>query len=258
MTATASPDLSPAVAVWRSWLLRGIALLYALVLAGVMFGLPSAITAWFTSGVEAPLRTHFVVWGALAGVLLPAAAFSIAFRPYRSLAAAQQLAVFALAAVLGLSLAFEAENATYVAMLVLPALLLLLIHPLRGSLFRGGRPDLPLLTVALVGLIASVPYAVANLRASAHTSYLDDLHGGYVQAGILAIFLVLSTAVAAWGSAGWRVTAWSVVVAALMLGVAGVLYPSDPSSVGRAAGFGLLAAAAVVAIRTLTRSRTPG
>lgn len=235
-----------------------MAAVYALAIALGMFGLPSALTAWFVTDSELPLRTHFVVWGALAGVLLPAAALAIAIRPGRSQASAQQMGAVVIATVLGLAMSFEPENAGYAALLVLPALILIAMHPDRSRLLTWGRPDTPLLVLAVIGAVPAVSYAIVNLRASANTSYLDELHGGYAQAGILALLLVLSTAVAALGAPGWGVPAWSAVVATAMLGAAGVLYPSDPSSVGRPGGFGLLAAAVILAVLTITRPRRQG
>lgn len=252
-----TPPLTSAVApsAWRRWGLRGTAGVYALAIALGMFGLPSAVTAWFVTGSELPLRTHFVVWGALAGVLVPTAALMIALRPTRSRASAQQMGAIVVAVVLGSALSFEPENAGYAALLVVPALILIAMHPERSRLFTRGRPDTPILVLAVVGAVPALSYAIVNLRASANTSYLDELHGGYAQAGILALLLVLSTAVAALGAPGWRVSAWSAVVATAMLGTAGILYPSDPSSVGRSGGIGLVAAALILAVLTITRSR---
>jgi hypothetical protein len=220
-----------------------------------MFGLPSAVTAWFVTDSELPLRTHFVVWGALAGVLVPTAALVIAIRPSRSQASAQQMGAIVIAVALGLALSFEPENAGYAALLMVPALILIAMHPDRSRLLTRARPDTPILALAVIGAVPALSYAIVNLRASANTSYLDELHGGYAQAGILACLLVLSTAVAAFGAPGWRVPAWSSVVATAMLGTAGILYPSDPSSVGRPGGVGLIAAALALAVLTITRPR---
>ena len=255
-----TPPLTSAVGLpaWRRWGLRGTAGLYALAIALGMFGLPSALTAWFVTGSELPLRTHFVVWGALGGVLVPAAALLIAIRPDRSRAAAQQMGAIVVAAVLGLALSFEPENAGYAALLVVPAVVLMAMHPERSGMLRGHTPDAPLMGLALIGAVPASVYAFVYLRASANTSYLDELHGGYAQAGILAFLLVLSTLVAALGGRGWQVPAWSAVAAAAMLGTAGILYPSDPSSVGQVGGVGLVAAALVLAVLTLTRPRRQG
>jgi len=163
-----------------------------------------------------------------------------------------------IAAVLGLALSFESENAGYAAVLVVPALILIAMHPDRSRMLTRGRRDTPLRALAVIGTVPALPYAIVNLRASANTSYLDELHGGYAQAGILALLLVLSTAVAAVGAPGWRVTAWAAVVATAMLGTAGILYPSDPSSVGRQGGFGLIAAALILVVLTITQPRRQG
>lgn len=255
MTMTPPVPSDTYILLWRQWGLRGAAGLYALAIALGMFGLPSALTAWFVTGEELQLRTHFVVWGALAGVLVPAAALLMAVRPNRSRAAAMQMGSIVVAGVLGLVLSFEPENLGYAALLVLPAAVLIAIHPDRSRLLADQGRDKPMLALACIGAVPASVYAFDNLRLSANTSYLDDLHGGYAQAGILALLLVLGTLVAAAGASGWQVPAWSTALAAAMLGVAGVLYPADPSSVGQVGGSGLILAAFVLAALTLTRPR---
>lgn len=252
--ATAHP-LPAVVHPLRRWAFPALALIYALVAGIASFGLPSALTAWFTEGSELPLRTHYVIWGALAGVFMPGAALAL-MRPERSIAAMQQLLAFVVAAVAGLVLAFETETATYIAMFALPIILLAALHPHRGRLLESGpRMDVPMLALAGVAAIPTGFYALANLRLSAATHFTDDLHGGYAQAGILALALLLSTVVAARGASGWQVPAWISAIGAAMLGLAGVLYPSDPSSLGAPAGAAVLIGSAIMVGLTLTRTR---
>lgn len=234
---------------------RGLAILFAAGTALASFGLPSALTAWSTTGAELPLRTHYVVWGALAGVLVPVASGALVKRGW-DVAPMQQLLAFVASAVVGLALAFDVENAAYIAAFTVPILLIFALHPDRSRILEvGERPDRWMLGLAAVAAVPATMYAVVNLRLSAATDYTHELHGGYAHAGILALLLVASMIVVAQGSAGWQVPAWTTVVGGSMLGAAGVLYPADPSSVGRPGGIGILIGSGMLAALTLTRDR---
>ena len=248
-----APDTRPASTSRRRVVFRTIALLYAFLTGLAMFGIPSVLTAWATSGAELPLRTHFVVYGALLGVLVPVAAAALAWRV--SVAPAQQLGAVVTACLLGLLLAPEPENARYMAIVVVPAVLLLWLHPDRAALLSRRRLDPRMLAVTIVAAVPAIPYAVVNLRLSAGTHYTDDLHGGYAHAGILVLGLLGTALVASARANGWWVSVASVAVGTTVLGVAGILYPDDPSSVGGPGGVvalvlaGLFAGAAFVAAR---------
>lgn len=236
----------------------GFAVLVAVAVGLGSFGLPSVLTAWFTEGAELPLRTQYVVWGALAGVLVPGASLALV-RPAWRIAAMQQLLAFVAMAALGLGLAFEAETARYVAAFSVPIMVLLALHPDRSSVLSAThRSDPWMFVVAALAAVPTGVYAVANLRLSAATVYTDDLHGGYAHAGILALALLASLFVAARGSTGWRVPAWITTVCATMLGMAGLLYPNDASSPGRLGGAGLLAGAILLTALILSRDRRLG
>jgi hypothetical protein len=211
-----------------------VAVLYGVGTALASFGLPSLLTAWTTSGDELELRTQFVAWGLLAGVLIPVMALALLRRPL--VAPAQQLAAFAAAAVVALGLALEPENARYTVLFAVPAVVLVLLHPARRTLWSAGAWDPMMLAVAGLGAVPAAVYAVDNLRTSAGISYLDDLHGGHAHAGLLALALMFSAVVAARRASGWGWVAGSTAFCTAVLGVAGLLFPDDPSSLGTTGG----------------------
>ena len=211
-----------------------LAVLYAAGTAFASFGLPSLLTAWTTSGDEIAMRTHYVIWGLLAGVFIPLAALPLVRRPLPALG--QQLGAFVAAAALALALAFEPENARYVALFTAPAVALLLLHPHRRQLFSAGAWDRVMLGVAALGVLPATLWAVDNLRLSAQTHYLDTMHGQYAHAGVLGLALAFSAVVAARRAAGWVWVTGSTVCCTLLLGLAGLLFPEDPSSVGTSGG----------------------
>lgn len=242
----------------RRHLFRGLAVLFAAGTSLASFGLPSALTAWTTSGTELPLRTHYVIWGALAGIVVPAASVALTKRGW-DIAPMQQLLAFVASAFIGLALAFERENALYIVGFTIPILMLYALHPNRSNIFRGpALSDRWMLALAAAAAVPAAVYAVANLRLSAATHYTHDLHGGYAHAGILALLLVASIIVAARRRPGWQVTAWTTVVGGSMLGAAGVLYPADPSSIGRPGGVITIVGAAILATLTVTHDRRRG
>lgn len=222
-----------------------VALLYAAGTAVASFGLPSLVTAWTTSGDEIGMRTHYVVWGLLAGVLIPVMSLALVRRPL--VAPAQQLAAFVAAAVLALAFAFEPENARYTVFFAAPALLLVLLHPARRGLLTAGSWDPVLLAVAALAVVPAGIYAAENLRMSASTHYLDPMHGEYQHAGLLAVALVLSAVVAARRASGWGWVAGSTACCAAVLGIAGLVFPGDPGSPGTTGGVIALALAVLLA-----------
>lgn len=221
-----------------------IALLYAAGTAIASFGLPSLLTAWTTSGEEVAMRTHYVIWGLLAGVLIPVMALALLRRPL--VAPAQQLAAFVVAAVVSLAFALEPENLRYTVIFAAPALVLVLLHPARRTLASAGSWDPLILAVAGIAAVPAGIYAYDNLRLSANTSYLDVMHGEYMHAGLLAITLVLSTAVAARRASGWGWVAGPTAFAAAVLGLAGLAFPGDPGSPGTTGGMIALALATLL------------
>jgi peptidoglycan/LPS O-acetylase OafA/YrhL len=219
-----------------------IAVLYAAGTALASFGLPSLLMAWTTSGDELDLRTMYVIWGLLAGVYIPLAVLPLVRRPLEALG--QQLIGFVAASALALALAFEPENARYIAFFTVPAIALILLHPARRRLFTAGSWDRVMLAVAAVGAVPAAIWAVDNLRLSAETSYLDTMHGQYAQAGVLGLALAASAVVAARRSAGWMWVAGSTVFCTLVLGFAGLVFPEDPASLGTTGGVVALTLAA--------------
>jgi hypothetical protein len=234
MTVTHQTPVAAGTARVRRIALSTVAVLFAAGAAIASFGLPSLLTAWTTSGDELAMRTHYVVWGLLAGVFIPMAVLPLVRRP--SIAPGQQLIGFVAACAIALALAFEPENARYIAIFSAPAIVLVLLHPARRQLLTAGSWDRVMLVVAALAAVPAAVYAFDNLRLSAQTHYLDTMHGEYAHAGVLALALAFSALVAARRAAGWLWVVGSVGVCATVLGVAGLLFPEDPASVGTTGG----------------------
>lgn len=245
--ATLAPSRARRLAV------RTVAVLYAAGTAVASFGLPSLLTAWTTSGAELELRTHYLLWGLLAGLFIPLAALPLVRRARA--AQGQQLLALVAGVVVALLLAFEPENARYLALFGVPALVLVGLHPERRRLLTVGSFDRVMAGLCAVAVVPAAAYAFVNLRLSAQTHYLEDLHGGYAHAGVLAVAAVLTAAVAARRASGWLWAAATVVVIGTCVGVAGLLFPEDPSSLGRLGGTATLAWAAAFAAASARQLR---
>lgn len=232
----------------RLTLLRVAGLAYAVLTAVVSFGLPSLLTSWFTAGDELPLRTAYVVWGVLAGLLIPGLALSL-WRP--SVAVWRALAALVLGTLGALALAFEPENLAYAAVIVGPALVLLALHPGARDAMRPAPMDRATAVIAAVAAIPAVWWGVDLAARSRATSNVDTMHGQYAQGAVLAFTLALIALVGALRQAGRRVVVLLASVSVGLLGLAGIWFPDDLMSLGTTGGLVSLVAAVVYAFVAL-------
>ncbi|HEX5937476.1 MAG TPA: hypothetical protein VFZ75_07300 [Actinomycetota bacterium] len=119
----------------------------------------------------------------------------------------------------------------------LGVVVLAVLHPDPRSLHRlPGRPSVALLTYALLGTIPAWIYAVINAelqRGPATDPHVEFHHWSGVAVSALCIAgAALATSLR---GAGWQVTGAVTAVAAVLFGVAGLVfadYPGAPSEVG--------------------------
>ncbi len=240
--------------------MRIVAVGYALFAAVASFGLPSLFLSWSTTGDELPLRTAYVVWGVLAGVLIPGLALAVLRRP--ATAAVQGLvALVGAALVVGL-VGFKVQHLEYLAAVALPAAALVALHPDGLRVLRGEGPLQPIpFVVVCVMAVPGCWFALDVALASRTTRVLDTpsgeytLHGQYAQAAVLALALVLAAAVGSIRQPGQIVVVALVSVSAAVVGVAGLLFPEDLLSVGSAWGAVTLGAAATYTMGVLLGGR---
>ncbi len=232
--------------------LRVVAVGYALFAAVASFGLPSLLLSWSTSGDELPLRTAYVVWGVLAGLLVPGLALAVLRRP--ATAALQALAGLVVASLLVLLVGFKVQHLEYVAAVALPAAALLALHPDARLALRRGGPVLRIpFAVVAVMVLPACWYAVDLALTSRVTRVLDTpsgeytVHGQYAQAAVLALALLLAAAVGCVRQPGQAVVVALVTGCAAVVAVAGLLFPGDLIGIGSTWGTVTLAAAATYA-----------
>ncbi|HEX5532322.1 MAG TPA: hypothetical protein VFX33_01120 [Actinomycetales bacterium] len=234
--------------------LRVIAVIYAVIAAIAMFGLPSLVFAWSTSGVELPLRTSYVIYGALVGVLVPGLALALLARPKP--AVARSLLALLVAVLMAISIGFNPLHLVYVAVIALPAVLLFLLHPLNRWTFSRAEIDIPALAVVGAMAIPTAWYGVTMAINSRTTAWIDDahdltVHGQYSQAAVFAFSLLLLGLVGSLRQCGRRIVAVLAAAAAVPVGIAGIVFPEDLMSPGVAGGAATIAAALVFAALAL-------
>lgn len=247
----------PAPARTRVIALRGLAVIYAAFVGLASFGLPSLLTSWFTTGDELPLRTAYVVWGVLAGLLVPALALAL-LRGRAAVAICQALVGLVCACVLVLVVGFKTEHLEYLAGVAIPAVLLLALHPQTRAALRPAKAIDPVAAVVVGAMVVPAAwYGVDMALTSRVTNVLDTpsgtftVHGQYAQAAVLAFALILIAAVGTLRQPGRRILVAPVAVAAGILGSAGILFPHDLMSLGTTGGTLTLVAAGAYAVAGL-------
>jgi len=207
--------VAPRVSSPRRLAFRALAAFLVVLFGFIFFGLTSLVIGWFgdLEGVAGPVTE--IGYGALVGLILTVGLASQLRHPARQVAGLQQATLVIPALVAGSVLAMDSQNAEQLILLV-PALgVLWLLHPARGQLLRPPIQISPVLALlALLGAIPLMAYALAMGAAAQELT------------GLLAAFR----------TPGWRIPAWSAALALGVFGVASVLFPRHPASLGTAWG----------------------
>lgn len=124
------------------------------------------------------------------------------------------------------------------------------LHPARREfLARRAGLSLKLLVIAVLGAIPLGAYAV-DMGAEARDLVGPPHHVQRLSTmAAMAIAVVLAGGLAALRTQGWRIPAWSAGTAAVVFGLASVVFPDQRGAVGR--GWGLVAIAGGVLFITV-------
>jgi hypothetical protein len=230
----------------------------------VFFGLTSLVIAWFqeVEGVAGPVTD--LGYGVLYGIILTTGLLVQLRGPERKIAGIQQAFLVIPALLIGSAIAADSQDLVP-ALILVPAIgILLALHPARAEfLRRGAAVSRTLLAITIIGAVPLVAYAL-DMGDQAR-----DLAGPphHVQRlstmAAMAVAIVLTGLLAALQTRGWRLPAWSAGVAALMFGLASLVFPDQRGAVGRGwggvaiAGGVLFIAAAEWEVRRATATRQP-
>lgn len=227
----------------------------------VFFGLTSLVIAWFQEleGVAGPVTD--LGYGVLFGIILTTGLLVQLRGPERKIAGIQQAILVIPALLIGSAVASDSQNLV-AALIVLPAIgILLALHPAREEfLRRGPAVSRTLLAITIIGSVPLVAYAL-DMGELARDLAGPPHHVQRVSTlAAVAVAIVLTGLLAALHTRGWRIPAWSAGVAAVLFGLASVVFPDQPGAVGRVRGAVAIAGGVlfiVVAEWEATRTRAP-
>jgi hypothetical protein len=210
------------------------------------FGLTSLAIAWFESleGVAGPVTE--LGYGALAGIILTVGVGSQLRAPESKIAGVQQAALVVPALLIGSALAADSQNVEAAAIVCIGVGILLILHPARAQIVRRTAPvSRPLLAIAVIGAGPSIAYAVA-MGAQAQDLVGPPHHVQRLSTmAAMSIGIVLVELLASFKTRGWRIPAWSAGIAAIIFGLASVVYPDHPGAAGLGWGAVTLAGGAL-------------
>ena len=253
-TARTTPDPSAQVGWPRRTL--GVLCLGLPALAVLAFGGQLLILGWLDTRPDGTFHVHDLAWGSAEGILLLVALVAASWNPRRLPAALQQALVVVGALLLTMVLTMAPDPITVVlgALVVTGALL----SPGRSLLLpRSDAVNRPLIGLTVVAAVALLPYALFAAAAQRQGGSPHAELAGYTGAAVWALALLGTVGVAAMQTRGWQLPALSAAAAAAVMGVAALLWPVIPSSLGRPGGLlAIVWAGAVVAVVIRSRARS--
>lgn len=234
-----------------------VAVLLGLVAAAVFFGVPSLVIGWFDPEEGGIHRVHNIVWGVYMGVFFGVGMLLQAWRPERTIALFQTLAVAALA---GLLAALVSADFDAIPIFVVPPILLAALHPVRSALARPGGPISPYL--AGFAVLAAIPLLVyffdqAGLQRTLPGNDPHSMENHWLGTAALALAFPLVGLVVSLRASGWRWAGWFAGGGAALLGLASVVFPEHASSVGRLWGTVMILAGLAFVALVEREARSP-
>jgi hypothetical protein len=204
------------------------------------FGLTSLVLGWFEAADGPIIPVTDLGYGALVGILITGGILVQIRSPERRVAGLQQATLGSLALLISVPLASDTQNALPGLIILAAVATLAALHPARGELFRINAGFDPVLAViVVVGAVPLIRYAL-SIAAEARQLVGPPHHVQRLATmAAMAIAVVLTGLLAALRTRGWRIPAWCAGTAAMVFGLASVVFPTYHGSAGR--GWGVLA-----------------
>jgi lysylphosphatidylglycerol synthetase-like protein (DUF2156 family) len=206
----------------------------------VFFGLTSLVLGWFEASDGPIIPVTDLGYGALVGILITGGILVQIRAPERRIAGVQQAALGSLALLISVPLASDTQNALPGLIILGAVAILTALHPARGEFFRVSPGLDPVLAaIAVLGAVPLITYAL-SIAAQARQLVAPPHHVQRLATmAAMAIAVVLAGLLAALQTRGWRIPAWCAGTAAMVFGLASVVFPTYRGSAGR--GWGALA-----------------
>ena len=177
------------------------------------------------------------------GAIIVAVGFAVQLRAAeRRIAGVQQAVVGLIALGVAGLIGARIEPLVGAVILLVASAILVALHPARRGFFRvGTRPSFPLAALSVLAALPAIGYAQAMLvqaRGAGPSCFFGQCAYGdrFAEMAALAIAVMLLGPLAATRPAGWRITAWSVGAAAVVVGSASLIWPDPSGSLGQVAG----------------------
>jgi hypothetical protein len=221
-------------------------IVFAVAIGLGLFAVVSLVIGWFEGGDRLIHRVHDLGYGVWGGILLVVGLIALSRRPERRPAALQQLLVGIAAYWIAVLLAvdFEPGILGFALIFGVVAVVLVWLYPAdRAQLAHAGRPSVVLVLLTLLAAVPLILYVIdmAALQRAGPPSdaHVEEHH--WTTMASMALGILLVAGLAALRPPGWQIPAWSAGAAAFVFGLASVVFPAYPGSVGRAWGLTAMA-----------------
>lgn len=216
-----------------------LSLLFGITFAGVTV---LTIGLWFAGQNSDTSPVVDLGFFALGAVIIATGFVVQLRRPERKISGLQQAVVGLLALGVAGLIGGRVEPLTGSLLFLVATAILVALHPARREFFKlGARPSPRLAALSVLAAVPATAYAAAMLiqawQAGPSCFFGRCAYGDrFAEMAALAVAIVGAGMLAASRPGGWRITAWSVGLAAVIVGSASIVLPELPGSLGRTAG----------------------
>jgi hypothetical protein len=206
----------------------------------MFFGLTSLVLGWFEAEDGPMIPVTDLGYGALLGILFTGGLLVQLRASERRIAGVQQAALGSFALLISAPLASDTQNLVPGLIALAAVAVLVALHPARREFLRPGISFSPAL--AAIAILAAVPFITyaLSMAADARELVAPPHHIQRLATMVaMAIAVVLTGLLATFQTRGWRIPAWCAGTAAMVFGLASMVFPTYRGSAGR--GWGALA-----------------
>jgi hypothetical protein len=239
-SADSAAPMRPPIGRFRRMAFLALAAILSLVI-GFTFVVVTTLTIgiWLTDPGYAETNPVVDLGFFALGALVIGSGVGVQLRaPERNIAGLQQAIIGSLALTVAGLLGDRVEPFAGGLVILIAAVVLAALHPMRGEFFKRGpgvNPRLAALTILVAAPAAGYAANMLDLSRQAGPScFVGQCARGdrFAEMAALAGAIVLIAWLTLWRTRGWRVPARSVAAAAIVVGLASIALPDVPGAVG--------------------------